>query len=67
MSLNSSTTIKSLDDIKNSFYINLEHRTDRREHVEKELDKIGIKATRFNAIKMTNGAIGCSYLMELPE
>jgi glycosyl transferase family 25 len=60
MSLNSSTTIKSLDDIKNSFYINLEHRTDRREHVEKELDKIGIKATRFNAIKMTNGAIGCS-------
>jgi glycosyl transferase family 25 len=60
MSLNSSTTIKSLDDIKHSFYINLEHRTDRREHVEKELDKIGIKATRFNAIKMTNGAIGCS-------
>jgi glycosyl transferase family 25 len=53
-------SIKSLDDIKNVFYINLEHRTDRKEHVEKELDKIGIKATRFNAIKMTNGAIGCS-------
>jgi glycosyl transferase family 25 len=60
MSLISSTTIKSLDDIKNAFYINLEHRTDRKEHVENELDKIGIKATRFNAIKMTNGAIGCS-------
>ena len=53
-------SIKCLDDIKNAFYINLEHRTDRKEHVEKELDKLGIKATRFNAIKMTNGAIGCS-------
>jgi glycosyl transferase family 25 len=53
-------TIKSLDDIKNSFYINLEHRTDRREHVESELLKIGITAHRFNAIKMENGAIGCS-------
>ena len=31
-------SIKCLDDIKNAFYINLEHRTDRKEHVEKELD-----------------------------
>lgn len=54
------STIKCLDDIKNTFYINLEHRTDRKEHVEKQLDYIGIKAKRFNAIKMTNGAIGCS-------
>ena len=53
-------SIKSLDDIKHSFYINLEHRTDRKEHVENELKKIGIKASRFNAIKMKNGAIGCS-------
>ena len=53
-------TINSLDDIKNAFYINLEHRTDRKEHVENELNNIGIKSTRFNAIKMTNGAIGCS-------
>jgi len=53
-------SIKSLDDIKNAFYINLEHRIDRKEHVEKELKKIGINATRFNAIKMKNGAIGCS-------
>jgi len=52
--------IKSLDDIKNAFYINLEHRTDRKEHIEQELKKLGIKANRFNAIKMTNGAIGCS-------
>lgn len=53
-------SIKCLDDITNTFYINLEHRTDRKEHVENELNNIGIKATRFNAIKMTNGAIGCS-------
>lgn len=53
-------SIKCLDDIKYAFYINLEHRIDRKEHVENELEKIGIKATRFNAIKMTNGAIGCS-------
>jgi glycosyl transferase family 25 len=53
-------SIKCLDDIKNAFYINLEHRTDRKEHVEQELKKLGIQAKRFNAIKMTNGAIGCS-------
>lgn len=52
--------ITCLDDIKNIFYINLEHRTDRKEHVETELNKIGIKGMRFNAIKMENGAIGCS-------
>ena len=54
-------SINSLADIKNIFYINLEHRTDRKEHVESELLKIGVKeAQRFNAIKMENGAIGCS-------
>ena len=53
-------SIKCLDNIKNAFYINLQHRTDRKEHVETELNNIGIKATRFNAIQMTNGAIGCS-------
>ena len=30
-------SINSLADIKNIFYINLEHRIDRKEHVEKEL------------------------------
>jgi len=53
-------SINCLDDITNAFYINLEHRTDRKEHVEKELNSIGIKASRFNAIQMKNGAIGCS-------
>jgi glycosyl transferase family 25 len=53
-------SIKSLNDIKNAFYINLEKRTDRKIHVEEQLQKIGIKAERFNAIKMEDGAIGCS-------
>ena len=53
-------TINSIDDIKNAFYINLEHRTDRKQHVETQLITIGITAKRFNAIKMENGAIGCS-------
>jgi len=54
-------SIKSLQDITNIVYINLEHRTDRRCHVEQELTKIGLSGfQRFNAIKMENGAIGCS-------
>ena len=52
--------ITCLKDITNIFYINLEHRVDRKEHVESQLDSIGLKGTRFNAIKMQNGAIGCS-------
>jgi glycosyl transferase family 25 len=51
----------SINDIKNVFYINLESRTDRKAHVELELLKLGIRcAKRFNAIKLENGAIGCS-------
>lgn len=53
--------IRSLDDIMHIYYINLEHRTDRKIHVENQLNTIGIKGfNRFNAIKMENGAIGCS-------
>lgn len=45
----------------NTIYINLLSRTDRKEHVEKELKKIGVtNAARFNAIMLENGAIGCS-------
>jgi GR25 family glycosyltransferase involved in LPS biosynthesis len=56
------TMVTCLSDIKNVFYINLEHRTDRKEHVCKQLETIGLGSVqkRFNAIKMTNGAIGCS-------
>ncbi len=53
--------ITSLEDIKHIFYINLEHRVDRKQHVEAELTKIGLQGyARFNAIKMENGALGCS-------
>ena len=52
--------ITCLKDITNIFYINLEHRTDRKKHIESQLESIGLKGTRFNAIKMENGAIGCS-------
>jgi glycosyl transferase family 25 len=54
------SVIHSLEDIKNAFYINLEHRVDRKIHIESELKNMGINASRFNAIKMENGAIGCS-------
>lgn len=58
-------------------YINLDHRTDRKDHMEKELKRVGIKAKRFKAFKTsehpwtewkvgtmlrrTPGAIGCWY------
>jgi hypothetical protein len=52
--------LTNLSNIQHAFYINLEHRIDRKEQVEKELEIIGISATRFNAINATNGAIGCA-------
>lgn len=52
--------LENIRDIKHAIYINLETRTDRKEHVEKQLKLIGIKAERFNAIRLPNGAIGCS-------
>jgi len=54
------SSIQTIEDIKHAYYINLEHRTDRKEHVEAQLKTLGIEASRFNAIKMENGAIGCS-------
>jgi glycosyl transferase family 25 len=53
--------IKHINEITNTYYINLEHRTDRKQHVVEQLTNIGItNASRFNAIKIDNGAIGCS-------
>lgn len=44
-----------------TIYINLERRKDRNESVLKELEKINISnVERFNAVEMTNGALGCS-------
>ena len=54
--------INCIEDIQHAFYINLEHRVDRKEYVEEQLKSIGINeiAERFNAIKIENGAVGCS-------
>jgi GR25 family glycosyltransferase involved in LPS biosynthesis len=52
--------MNNISDIKHAFYINLDSRPDRKEFVETQLKTIGIEATRFNAIKLKNGAIGCS-------
>jgi GR25 family glycosyltransferase involved in LPS biosynthesis len=53
--------------VTHALYINLESRTDRREHVEAQLASLKINGMpnmaveRFNAIKhATSGAIGCS-------
>ena len=47
-------------ELKNCYYINLDERVDRKNHVEKQLDLVNITYERFKAIKTTNGAIGCS-------
>ena len=49
--------------IEHVLYINLESRPDRQNHVERQLQKIGIRkicVNRFNAIKLADGRIGCS-------
>jgi GR25 family glycosyltransferase involved in LPS biosynthesis len=43
------------------YYINLEHRVDRRKNVEKEFEKLGLTSYhRFNAIQNNNGTLGCA-------
>lgn len=48
--------------LKHTLYINLDHRTDRLEHLEIELTKIGMKETaeRFPAVRMPAGNVGCT-------
>lgn len=53
------TTMEEL--FARTLYINLDHRTDRLEHVSAELQKVGINgAERFPAIKMKAGNVGCT-------
>ena len=52
--------MNNISDIKHAFYINLASRPDRKQHVEEQLKKISVNAQRFNAIKLPNGALGCS-------
>lgn len=46
--------------LKYTLYINLESRKDRLNHVQSELSKIGINGQRINAVKTSDGAIGCT-------
>jgi len=52
--------MNNISNIKHAFYINLASRPDRKQHVEEQLNILGINAERFNAIKLPNGALGCS-------
>jgi len=66
-------SIKNFDDIKNVFYINLESRVDRKNHIEEELKKVNLNGFRIDAVKIDKanhpifkysvvrqGAIGCT-------
>lgn len=51
-----------MDKIDVVFYINLDHRTDRREHIERQLESVGIapsKVIRISAVPHSVGVIGC--------
>jgi glycosyl transferase family 25 len=52
--------MKNINDIKHVFYINLDYRKDRKLYVEQQLHQIGLQGERFSAIKLDNGAVGCS-------
>jgi len=52
--------LTSSTDIDNILFINLEARTDRKEYVQKQLRSIGLIGQRFNAIRLQNGAAGCT-------
>jgi glycosyl transferase family 25 len=52
-----------IDGINHVMYINLNSRPDRKLHIERELDQLGItpgKIQRLPATQLANGAIGCS-------
>jgi GR25 family glycosyltransferase involved in LPS biosynthesis len=49
-----------MDLFENTLFINLESRTDRLEKVSLEFNKMRIQAERVNAVKMKNGAVGCT-------
>jgi GR25 family glycosyltransferase involved in LPS biosynthesis len=44
----------------NILYINLNHRTDRNEHVVQQIETIGCTPIRIEAVECKQGAIGCA-------
>jgi len=49
-----------MDQLKHTLFINLENRTDRLDHVTKQLSSLGLSAERVSACKTDVGAIGCT-------
>ena len=56
------SNLNTTRDITNIFYINLAHRIDRKSHAEYQLATVfdPQHVNRFNAVKLENGALGCS-------
>ena len=52
--------MKSIKDIINAFFINLDERKDRKKNTEQEFNNLEIPIQRMKAIKLENGRIGCS-------
>ncbi len=46
--------------VEHTYFINLDHRNDRLEHIEEQFETLGITGKRFKAIKTESGAIGCT-------
>lgn len=57
---NTLNNLNCANDITNIFYINLDRRIDRRQHIENQLKLLNWKATRFSAILHQIGELGCS-------
>jgi GR25 family glycosyltransferase involved in LPS biosynthesis len=45
---------------EHTLFINLDHRTDRLEHVTNEFEKMGITSERVSGIQPKNPAVGCT-------
>lgn len=46
--------------IENIYYINLSSRTDRNIHMKKQLNNLGWKGERVEAVELENGRVGCT-------
>lgn len=47
--------------IMHAFYINLDHRNDRKEQFEEECRKMNLTVERFPAVLKSPGALGCAH------
>ena len=52
--------LNNSSDIKNIFYINLDRRIDRKQHIEGQMKLLNWQGQRFPAISHKFGALGCS-------